>query len=443
MTTLVRGRVFHTPRDPFKVEEALETFETGALVFEDDIIVAAGEYDALTAQYPDAETLDFGDAFILPGFVDTHVHYPQIPVLGAMGLRLLEWLEQRTLPEEAQFADVTYAREQAKIFLSQLLKNGTTTALVFGSHFAEATDVFFEEAEKSGLRITSGLTLGDRNLTDALYTTPERAYQESRALIEKWHNQGRLRYAVTPRFSLSCTDELLSVCGRLMTEYPDLFFTTHLNEQLEEISTVLKLFEFARDYLETYEKHGLVTGRSVFAHNVHVYDRELARLSQAGSSVAHCPSSNMFIGSGLFGLRQHLSHSVHVALGSDVGGGTGLSLFKEGLNAYQVQMLHEDGYPLTAAHLLYLATAAGAKALHLNDVGDFRVGQQADLVVVRPEEGSTLQIALQHSPSAEAALAALFTLAREECVVEVFVGGEAKLGAEEQRDRGAEEKKSL
>jgi len=430
MTTLVRGQVFHTPRDPFQEEGALETFESGALVLENDVIAAVGEYNALKTQYPDVETLDFGDAFILPGFVDTHVHYPQIPVLGAMGLRLLEWLEQRTLPAEEKFASVKYAREQATIFLSQLLKNGTTTALVFGSHFAEATDVFFEEAEKSGLRITSGLTLGDRNLTDALYTTPERAYQESRALVEKWHNRGRLRYAVTPRFSLSCTDDLLATCGRLITEYPDLFFTTHLNEQLEEVSTVLELFEFARDYLETYEKHGLVTERSVFAHNVHVYDRELARLSEAGSSVAHCPSSNMFIGSGLFGLRQHLSHGVHVALGSDVGGGTGFSLFKEGLNAYQVQMLHEDGYPLTAAHLLYLATAAGAKALHLDDVGDFCAGQQADFVVVRPEEGSTLHIALKHSPSAEAALAALFTLAREECVVEVFVGGEVKLKRE-------------
>ena len=388
-----------------------------------------GSTATLKMQYPEAEALDFGDAFILPGFVDTHVHYPQIPVLGAMGLRLLDWLEQRTLPAEEKFASVDYAREQANVFLSQLLKNGTTTALVFGAHFAEATDVFFEEAEKRGLRITSGLTLGDRNLTDELHTTPERAYQESRALIEKWHNRGRLRYAVTPRFSLACTDELLEVCGKLLFEYPDLFFTTHLNEQLEEVSTVLKLFEFARDYLETYEKHGLVTGRSVFAHNVHVYDRELARLSEAGSSVAHCPSSNMFIGSGLFSLRRHLSHGVHVALGSDVGGGTGFSLFKEGLNAYQVQMLHEDGYPLTAAHLLYLATAAGAKALHLDDIGDFRAGQQADLVVVRPEPGSTLEVALKHSPSAEAALAAVFTLAREECVAQVFVGGEAKLSS--------------
>ena len=427
MTTLIRGRVFHTPRNPFEEEGALEVFESGALVLEGDVIAAVGEYSDLKTQFPDAEMLDFEGAFILPGFVDTHVHYPQIPVLGAMGLRLLEWLEQRTLPEEEQFADVVYAREQAQVFLSQLLKNGTTTALVFGSHFAPATDVFFEEAERSGLRITSGLTLGDRNLTDALYTTPERAYEESRALIEKWHNRGRLRYAVTPRFSLSCTDEMLEQCGRLMTEFPDLFFTTHLNEQLEEISTVLELFEFARDYLETYEKHGLVTGCSVFAHNVHVYDRELARLSRAGSSVAHCPSSNMFIGSGLFGLRRHLSHGVHVALGSDVGGGTGFSLFKEGLNAYQVQMLHEDGYSLTAAHLLYLATAAGAKALRLDKVGDFRTGQQADLVVVRPEPGSTLEVALQHSPSAEAALAALFTLAREECVAQVFVGGERKL----------------
>ena len=319
MPTLYRAQVFHTPRNPFRDEGALEHFEDGALVVEREKILVVGRYADLAPQYPDAAVVDHRDAFLLPGFVDTHVHYPQIPVIGAMGLRLLEWLETRTLPEEARFADPDYAKSQAQIFLRQLALNGTTTALVFGAHFKEAVEVFFEAADGSGLRVTSGLVLGDRNLSPALHTTPERAYRESRELIATWHGRGRLRYAVTPRFSLSATDELLEVCGRLLAETPDLFFTTHLNEQTEEVSAVLKLFEGARDYLETYDRHGLVTPRSVFAHNVHVYDRELARLGEVGSSVAHCPSSNMFIGSGLFPLRRHLRYGVGFALGSDVG----------------------------------------------------------------------------------------------------------------------------
>ncbi len=286
-------------------------------------------------------------------------------------------------------------------------------------------DVFFEEAAASGLRISAGLVLGDRYLLDDLHTTPERALKESRELIARWHKHGRLRYAVTPRFSLSCSDELLAVCQTLLQETPDVLFTSHINEQTDEVSKVLELFSEARDYLETYEQYGLVTERSVFAHNVHVYDRELDRLAQAKASIAHCPSSNMFIGSGLFPLRRHLARGVQVALGSDVGGGTGFSILKEGLNAYQVQMLHEDGYPLTAAQLLYLATAAGAKALGLDlQVGDFKPGKEADFVLLRPPERSTLAEVLRHSNSAEQSLAALFTLAREDCVAAVAVGGD-------------------
>lgn len=426
MTTLVRGHLFHTPRNPFQDAGALETFQDGAFLIEDGFISATGDYSDLRKNYPDANILDYQGAYIFPGFVDTHVHYPQIPVIGAMGLRLLEWLETRTLPEEEKFVGAKYARAQAKLFLRQLALNGTTTALVFGAHFAEAMNVFFAEAQESGLRITSGLVLGDRLLSGVLHTEPERAYSENKNLIASWHNRGRLRYAVTPRFSLSCSDALLEVCGTLMGETSDLFFTSHLNEQKDEVSTVLSLFEGARDYLETYDKHGLVTPRSVFAHNVHVYDRELSRLAELGSSIAHCPSSNMFIGSGLFPMRRHLGFGVHFALGSDVGGGTGFSLFKEGLMAYQAQMLRDDGYPLTSAHLLYLATAAGARALHLQDsVGDFLEGKQADFVVVQPNKDSTLEIALSHSPSAEASLAALFTLAREDCIRDVYVAGKS------------------
>jgi guanine deaminase len=429
---LFRATLFHTPRNPFNNTNALESFADGALVVEGDTVRAVGDYTALSGQFPSAQVQDYRNAFILPGFVDTHVHYPQVPIIGAMGLRLLEWLETRTLPEEAKLADTNYARQQAKTFLKLLAKNGTTTALVFGAHFASAMRVFFEEAEGSGLRVTAGLVLGDRHLKDELHTTPERAFRESLELAKTWHNKGRLRYAVTPRFSVSCSESLLKVCQDLLGEMPDLFFTSHINEQREEIEFVKTLFPENKDYLETYERYNLVTRRSVYAHNVHPSDSELRRLARHGASVSHCASSNMFIGSGLFPMQRHLRHGVHFALGSDVGGGTGFSLFKEGLNAYEHQMLlqsmsgQEDGYPLTATHLLYLATLAGAKALDLETtIGDFSVGKQADFIVVQAPPESTLEATLKHSPSAESSLAALFTLAREDCIKAVYVAGEA------------------
>jgi guanine deaminase len=430
MTSLIRATLFHTPKNPFREPNALETFPDGAFVFQNDTILAVGEYTALHQQFPDAKVLEYQDAFLLPGFVDTHVHYPQVPIIGAMGLRLMEWLETRTLPEEAKLADATYARQQAKIFLRQLAKNGTTTALVFGAHFAGAMEVFFEEAEKSGLRVTAGLVLGDRHLREDLHTTSQRAFEESLALANKWHNKGRLRYAITPRFSVSCSEALLKTCQDLLADNPDLFFTSHINEQHEEINFVKTLFPTTKDYLETYEHFNLVNRRSVYAHNVHPSDGELSRLAGHEASVSHCASSNMFIGSGLFPMQRHLQHGVHFALGSDVGGGTGFSLFKEGLNAYEHQMIlqglqgQQEGYPLTATHLLYLATLAGAKALDLEtQIGDFTPGKQADFIVVKAPQGSTLEATLQHSPSAEATLAALFTLAREDCVHTVFIAG--------------------
>lgn len=423
MLTLLRATVFHTPQSPF-AGGGLQALEDGAIVF-DERILAVGDYADLAATYPEAEQRDLRGSYLLPGLIDTHVHYPQIPVIGAMGLRLLEWLDRRTLPAEARLADLGYARAQARLFLRQLARNGTTTALVFGAHQPAAMAVFFEEAAASGLRITAGLALGDRGLTEALYTTPERAYRESLALAKRWHGVGRLRYAITPRFALSCSAALLAVCGELMQALPEAYLTTHLNESPAEIASVRKLFPEAPDYLAVYERYGLVSPRSVFAHNLHVSDRELSALAAQRASVAHCPSSNMFLGSGLFDLRRHVRFGVRVALGSDVGAGTGFSLFKEGLMAYQMQMLRADGVPLNAAQLLYLATQAGAEALGLGDqLGSLSVGKAADLVVVTPPPESTLAATLQHSPSAEAALASIVTLAREDAVAAVYVAGE-------------------
>jgi guanine deaminase len=424
MTTIVRAQVAHTPRDPFVQAEALEAFEDGALAFADGRIVECGAYGEVSGRFPGAEVLDARDAVLLPGFVDCHVHYPQIRVIGAMGLELMDWLRLRALPEEVRLADEAYAAEVAERFVGGLLANGTTTALVFGSHFPGAQEALFCAAAGRGLRVASGLVVSDRGLPPALQVSAATALEWSRGLIERWHGRGLVRYAVSPRFSVSCSPALLDACGELERSREGLLFTTHLNESRSEIELVREQFPWARDYLQTYEHYGLVGSGSVFAHDVHVSDDELHRLAAAGATVAHCPSSNAFLGSGIFPLRRHVSVGVRVAMGTDVGAGAGLSMFNEGLTAYQMQRVSPDGVLLGPGHLLYLATRAGAAALGLEDeIGDLTPGKSADYILVRPPAGSTLHAVLERSESTEAVLGALFTLAREESVAEVRVAG--------------------
>jgi guanine deaminase len=360
---------------------------------------------------------------VLPGLVDTHVHFPQVRAIGGLGMPLLDWLERCALPEEARLADASYAASVAADFVAGLARAGTTTALVFGSHFAAAVDELFIEATRVGLRVTSGLVLSDRILREDLFTKPDRAYDEGLELAKKWHGVGRTRYAVTPRFSLSCTDALLESAGALLRDVPDALFTSHINENREEIAGVRDLF--GCDYATSYDKHGLLGERSVLAHNVHPTRGELRMLGQRSVAVAHCPTSNAALGSGLFPLGSHLTFGVRVALGSDVGAGTGFSLFKEGLQAYFAQqLLGLEGHRLTAGHLLHLATAAGADALGLAETtGDLSVGKEYDALWLRPVPGSTLEVALRHADSPDDALAKVFALATPADVQQTWVAG--------------------
>lgn len=440
-TTIVRAQVMHTPQNPFVTDDALQSWSDGAVAFADTIL-AVGSFDEVRRQHPDAVVMDARDSVLLPGLVDVHVHYPQVHMIGAMGMTLLTWLKTRTLPEEANMASDAYARVAAHHFVGSLLANGTTTALVFGAHFASAQAILFAEAMRQGVRMTSGLVISDRNLRPELETTPEQAYAQSQQLIDTYHGRERLRYAVSPRFSLSCSDALLDVTRSLMHDYPEVWMQTHINENVDEIAFVAELFPEARDYLDTYERHDLLTPRSVFAHNIHVSDSELTRIAASGAKIAHCPSSNMFIGSGIFDMNRHVNANIPFALGSDVAGGTGFSLFKEALMSYQGQMLRNSfaqpgssgslsgsGYPLTAAHLLYLATRAGAQLLAYEGIGDLSVGNQADIVLVRPQPNSSLANVLTHSPSAEASLSAIVTLAREDSIAATYVAGEHRFVA--------------
>ncbi|GAA3586108.1 guanine deaminase [Kribbella ginsengisoli] len=421
--TLFRGTFLDTPENPF-TGGTLRVATDAALLVEDGLITARGSYADLRDAHPAERVVDLTGGLVLPGFVDTHVHFPQIRAVGGMGMPLLEWLDRYALPEEARMADDAYAPGVANEFVRGLAAAGTTSALVFGAHFASAVDTLFTAASRVGLRITSGLVVSDRIIRADLLTTPERAYAESLALAARWHGVGRNRYAVTPRFSLSCTDDLLATCHTILEEIPGALFTSHLNENEAEIATVTELFG-GSDYVSTYDKHGLVDHRSVLAHNVHPTDVELKLLGDSGATVAHCPTSNAALGSGLFPLTRHLDHGVRVALGSDVGAGTGFSLLKEGLQAYFCQQLMGDrGLALNSAHLLHLATTAGASALGLDDVGELSVGKRFDAQLLRPADGSPLAIGLEHAEDAEDALARAFTLGTPADVRAVWIDGQ-------------------
>jgi guanine deaminase len=426
VTELVRACLFHTPRSPFRYSQALETFSDGALLVEDGRIAACGDYAALRDAHPGASTRDLRGGFLMPGFIDTHVHYPQVRVLGALGYSLLDWLEQCALPEEAKFADPGHARQAASEFVHALASHGTTTALVFGSHFAPAVATLFETAAEVGLRVVSGLVLADRALRPELHTDPETAYRASKQLICRFQGKGKALYAVTPRYALSTSEAILEVCQTLLAEHPGLRFQSHLNENRREVEEVARAFPWAQDYLAVYERFRLVGRGSVLAHSVHSSLAEMERMAAAGCLVAHCPSSNAALGSGIFPMLRHLEAGVGFAVGTDVGAGTGFGMMKEALQAYLLQRVaNGSAAPLSAAHLLYLATRAGAEALGLEtEIGDFLPEKAADFVYLKPPAGSPLETVARNAGSAEHLLAAIFTLAGAESVRETWVDGE-------------------
>lgn len=421
---LLRAPLFHTPRNPFRQANALECHADGGLLIREGRIAGCGDYSALRPAHPNAESVDLRGGFLLPGFVDTHIHFPQLRVLGGLGRSLLDWLEHCALPEEARVEDHAYACRVAREFVQALVSHGTTTALVFGAHFAPATAALFEAAEDAGIRMASGQVLSDRRLRPELHRIPERAYRESKLLIQRFHRKGLLTYAVTPRFALSTSEAMLEVCRALLAEHAGLLVQTHINENLEEIEEVKRLFPWASDYLAVYERFGLAGASTVFAHNVHPTGSELGRLAASGATVAHCPCSNAALGSGLFPFTCHIQAGVRCALGTDVGGGIGFGMLKEALHAYLLQRIAPDGLLLDAAQLLYLATLAGAEALGLGgEIGDFSTGKSADFVYLRPPSQSIMAQVLEREINPQETLAAIFTLAGAESVAEVRVAG--------------------
>ena len=421
--TVFRGTVLDTPEDATLGTIRLRAEADAALVVEDGRISARGPFAETVRDHPGHEVVDLREGLVLPGLVDAHVHYPQVRVIGALGMPLLQWLEECALPEEARLESIDYARQVADEFVQGLVSAGTTTALVFGSHFASAVDALFERVTRAGLRVTAGLVASDRSLPEPLLSTPDRFYAESMALAARWHGVGRTRYAATPRFSYSASEDMLDACGSVLKDVEGAWFTSHVNENVAEVAAVAELFAAAEHYVDTYDRHGLVGPRAVLAHNVHASDPEVALLAARGAAVAHCPTS----GSCWFPMRRHVEHGVRVALGSDVGAGTGFSILKEALQAYLMQqLLGADGLALTAPDLLHLATRSGALALGLGDeVGDLSVGKQFDALWIRPVPSDPLDVGLQHAASPEDALAKTLALGSAADIADVWVGGQS------------------
>ena len=371
--------------DPFYSPESdcVRFIQDGLLVLDNGKIREIGDYEQLKDRYSDIPIVSYPGMLIMPGFIDTHIHYPQTEMIAAYGEQLLEWLTKYTFPTEGKFKDKDYAKKVAAFFLNELLKNGTTTALVFAAVYPQSADAFFEEAYSRNLCMIAGKVMMDRNAPDFLLDTPESSYTETKELIEKWHKKGRLRYAVTPRFSITSSNAQLQMAGKLLKEYPDVYLHTHLSENVDEVAWVKELFPECSGYLDTYDQAGLVGNRSVFAHGVQLTDEEFQRLSAAKSAIAFCPTSNLFLGSGLFKLEQAKSkeYPVKVGLGTDVGAGTSFSILQTANEAYKVSQLRKQ--KPTPFQALYLATLGGAKALELQDyIGNFNVGKEADFIVL-------------------------------------------------------------
>ncbi|HEX8252089.1 MAG TPA: guanine deaminase [Thermoanaerobaculia bacterium] len=416
-----RARIFTPLSDPFTagVEGSHRYFEDGHLAVNGDgIIESVGDW----SDAPEGEVVDLSANLITPGFIDTHLHAPQLEMIGSYGGHLLEWLNRYTFPTEKKFEDPEHARRVARAFYDELLRNGTLCALIFSTIHREATDIFFEEAERRGFRGIVGKTMMDRNAPDYLLDeTPQRSFDESRELLTKWHGRGLLRYAITPRFAPTSTPELLESAGQLKSEFPGAWVHTHISENRNEVQWVQELFPEA-EYADVYDRYGLLDERTVLAHGVWLTPEELDLLARRGTRIAHCPNSNLFLGSGLFPLHRVLEAGVVVGLGSDIGAGTTPSLFNAMADAYKVQQV--QNVSLSPFHLWYLATLGGARALTLDgETGSLEAGKSADFLVLDLHATPLLAMRTGRASSLEDLLAGLIFMGDDRAVQQSVIAG--------------------
>ncbi len=421
---LLCGQVLTYSSDPFVTQwqDAVHIESAGAVLIHDGIIKAVGPSSDLRAAHPEAKIVEYGDKLIIPGFVDAHVHYPQTGIIASWGKRLIDWLNTYTFPEEMRFGDPAYAREIAGRYLDLTLANGTTTVCSFATIHPASVDALFEAAAVRGQRIVTGKTCMDRNAPEGLRDTAQSSYDDSKALLGKWHGKGRASYAITPRFSPTSSIEQLEALGSLWAEHPDVLMQTHLSEQVDEIEWVKGLYPQARDYLDTYEAYGLLGARGLYGHAIHMEPRELDRLAEVGGAVVHCPTSNTFIGSGLFDLATMKARAIPVGLATDTGGGSSFSMLRTMAAAYEIGQLR--GTAVHASQLLWLATAGSARSLHQHQhIGSLKVGYEADICVL--DLASTPAIAQRTSRASDIweAIFPTIMMGDDRAISDVWVNG--------------------
>lgn len=426
-THLLLGQTLSYSGDPFHapIVETARINQKGGVLVENGVIRKVADGQMLRNTYPQAAVTEYGDALITAGFVDAHVHYPQTAIIASWGKRLIDWLNSYTFPEEMRFGDKEFAAEIAGRYLDLTLSAGTTTVASFCTIHPESVDAFFEASLARGQRVFAGKTCMDRNAPDGLLDTAQSGYDDSKRLLEKWHGQERLSYAITPRFSPTSTPEQLDAMGSLWAEHPGCLMQTHLSEQTDEVAWVADLFPDARDYLDTYEQFGLVGPGGLYGHSIYLTERERARLKEADASLIHCPTSNTFIGSGLFDMDGLMAERQRIGLATDTGGGSSFSMLRTMAAAYEVGQLR--GTPLHAAQLYWLATVGSARALRVDDkIGNLAPGMEADLVVL--DLKSTPAIA-QRSARAENLWEALFPtimMGDDRAIVDTWINGKRR-----------------
>ena len=426
-TTALRGTLIYCRDDPFLTDPstAFVCEPDGLVICRHGLIAAVGSYQSLRGQIDEGvEVVHYRDCLISPGFIDTHVHYVQTGMIGSYGKGLLDWLSDYAFPAEMQLEDEALAQGMAAFFCDELLRNGTTTALVFCTVHPHSVDALFAQAQARNMRLIAGKVLMDRHVPERLRDIARSGYDQSKALIDRWHNHGRNLYAITPRFAASSSPEQLEGAAALWKERPGVFVQSHIAESLAEVAWVGELFPDRRNYLDVYDHYGLAGRRAVLAHGIHLHESEFARCHETGTALSHCPSSNMFLGSGLFRIRtaKERERPVHVGLGTDIGAGTSFSLLATLGSAYGVAQL--NGAPISPVEGFFLATLGGARALDLDDrIGTLRLGNEADVIVLDPAATPLLAFRNARAQSVEEKLCVLMTLADDRAVRATYVAG--------------------
>jgi guanine deaminase len=418
-----RASLLHFSDDPAFQKNAYNYHEDGLLIVNDGKVHLAGDYASLSALLPQGTPVhDYRGKLITPGFIDTHVHYPQTDMIASPAPGLLPWLETYTFPTERKFADPAHASQVASFFLDELTRCGTTTAMVYCTVHPQSVEAFFTESEKRNLRMVAGKVLMDRNCPDFLQDTAESGARETEELIKKWHKRGRQLYAITPRFAPTSTEAQLELAGALAKAYPDTFLQTHVAENTDEVAWVKSLFPNARSYMDVYDHFGMLRERSMYAHCIWLDDADRARMGETKSAISVCPTSNLFLGSGLFDFERADAQHVPLSLATDVGGGTSFSMLQTMNEAYKVARM--GGTYLQAMRMFYLATLGGARAMQLEGtIGNFVPGAEADFVVLDPKATPLLERRSTRTNSLEELLFALALLGDDRCIRATYAAG--------------------